>query len=102
MNVMHREIGLCILQQVSDHNNLWTMPKCVHSVVPCVLFPVGHVSVGLALVNAYFHCYPFVSSEYFAVLCLFSHHVWIGGFPVLGVCVHLGLLFNLEYCVIVC
>jgi len=32
--------------------------------------------------------YPFISSSYTTMTCLFSHHIWIGGFLILGAAAH--------------
>ena len=58
---------------IQNYNSLSHFPKYWQSIVSCVLFANGQGSCVLSHHVLNVHCYPCVSSEYFVLLCLFSH-----------------------------
>lgn len=55
-------------------------------------------SLSIAYANAvYLSVYPFCSSDYPTVICLFSHHQWIGGLLIVGAGSHASICLIRDY-----
>ncbi|MEO0985878.1 MAG: photosystem I core protein PsaA [Cyanobacteria bacterium J06639_14] len=41
--------------------------------------------------------YPYIATDYPTQLCLFTHHIWIGGFCIVGAAAHAGIFMVRDY-----
>ena len=81
----------------SNSNNSNTIIRSNHAQLSSNLAISGSFSIVFAHHISAIPIYVYLGSDYPTVLCLFYHHVWLGGFLIIGACSHSSIYMIRDY-----
>jgi photosystem I P700 chlorophyll a apoprotein A1 len=80
-----------ISKKVNDNKGVSTIGGSFHGQLGLNLFLLGVISTLFAHIQNAIPVYPNIVSDYSTTLALFVHHMWIGGFLIVGAGAHISI-----------
>ena len=103
----HFNIGIALMSTALWTNSNWTGIDTVliseprgriysHGSLSLALGIAGSLSITYAQHGNAMAVYPLLSSDYATAVCIFVHHIWIGGFLIVGAASHRAIMLVRE------
>ncbi|KAI5560990.1 hypothetical protein BDE02_16G082800 [Populus trichocarpa] len=104
-DIAHHHLAIAILFLVAGHmcRTNWAIGYGIKDILEAYKGPfIGQVMLGSLTIVVAHHMYvmplyPYLATDYDTQLSLFTHHMWIGGFLIVGAAAHAAIFMVRDY-----